>query len=819
MNIISKSITGKITILTIIVLLIPILFSLFYFPNHETKLAKADMEKYVDSRVQNLANTIGFALNDGNFTLIQSTINEALTDSMIVCIGISMVKELNSENQDEYFPTINPKSGKSITDTLDVNSAIDILKGPVKLHSDKYLTVHAPAMYDKNGDSKLDQNDIIGRIIIKYSKKDINEIISESITSAIIFNSIILIIGIILTIIFVKNITKYIIRLKDFAEQIAEGNLQNDIDCDTNDEIGQLAASMRTMKANIVNLAEASNSLSIAASNGDLTKRANSENHLGEYKTIVQGFNDTLDSVINPLNKAASYINDFSNGEIPQIIEEEYKGDFNNIKNNLNKLIQIFEKFVNEMNAVSDQQKLGDIEVFVDADQYQGVYKVMADGFNDGMKLHINNILEILDLLSQYANGDFQNKLRDLPGKQIIATEKLNQLRDNLQGVISEISTLVDAALEGNLSLRADVKNYEGSYAEAINGLNSILNAINEPIIATVDTLKSMSEGDLTNKITGEFKGDHAILKEAINNTLNSFTTLLRDVSITVNEVTLGAGKVSDTSTMLSQGATEQAASLEEITSSMTEIGSQSTNNAKDANIANDLTKTAKEAAARGNEEMKLLNTAMNDITKSSQEISKIIKVIDEIAFQTNLLALNAAVEAARAGKHGKGFAVVAEEVRNLAARSATAAKETSDLIESSIVAVNNGARIASKTAEVLLEIEKGAVTSADIVGNIATSSSEQAMGVAQINEGLHQIDQVTQDNTASSEESASAAEQLSSQSKHLSGLIMQFKIIEENYKDDYNEDYSLESNSYHHLDSHTDSEDDIESREFKRLE
>ncbi len=525
-------------------------------------------------------------------------------------------------------------------------------------------------------------------------------------------------------------------------------------------------------------LIEESKKLTEAAVGGKLDARGDLSKINFEFRGVVEGVNNTLDAVIKPLNVAAEYVDRISKGDVPQKISDDYKGDFNEIKNNLNQCIDAINFLVADTITLSKAAIEGKLVTRADASKHRGDFKKVVEGVNNTLDAVIGPLNVAAECVDKISKGNIPEKITDnYNGDFNTIKNNLNQCIDAVNALITDANMLAQAAVDGMLQTRADASKHQGDFRSVIEGVNITLDAVIGPVKKASECLQKMANGNLDVCFDGGYQGDHATLKNAINDTLNSMNDILNKVSEAVKQVNVGAKQVSDASQSLSEAATESASSLEEISASMHEISSQARQNADNATQANGLASNVRYSADEGNHKMCDMQKAMAAINESATNVAKIIKAIDEIAFQTNLLALNAAVEAARAGKHGKGFTVVAEEVRNLAQRSAKAAKETAEMIESSIKKAGAGSKIADETARSFGEIVNGVTKVTDLVGEIASASKEQEHGVSLVNTNISQVDKATQQNTATAEEAAAASEELSAQAVELSVMLKRFKL------------------------------------------
>ena len=399
-----------------------------------------------------------------------------------------------------------------------------------------------------------------------------------------------------------------------------------------------------------------------------------------------------------------------------------------------------------------------------------GVLAGAMDNFSEDLQKNIVGVLQ------KIADGDMSADVIAKDGQDEISPA-LKKTIESIRGLVSEAVMLSKAATDGKLSTRGDANRFKGGYRDIVTGVNEMLEAIMGPINEATGVLEKVANRDMSSRVKGDYKGDHAKIKDALNTAVNNLDQALTQVSEATEQVGSASQQISAGSQSLAQGANEQASSLEEVSSSLEEMSSMTKQNAENANQAKNLSGQANKDAQTGTEAMARMSSSINKIKESSDQTAKIVKTIDEIAMQTNLLALNAAVEAARAGEAGRGFAVVAEEVRNLAQRSAQAAKNTADMIEASVKNAEGGVQIAAEVSKSFGAIADGAKKVNDLIAEIAAASQEQSQGIDQVNGAVAQMDKVTQQNAASSEESASAAEELSSQAEELQAMVAQFTL------------------------------------------
>ncbi|MEM6638389.1 MAG: methyl-accepting chemotaxis protein [Pseudomonadota bacterium] len=368
------------------------------------------------------------------------------------------------------------------------------------------------------------------------------------------------------------------------------------------------------------------------------------------------------------------------------------------------------------------------------------------------------------------------NPVRDEQGKRI-GVVLIFEDRTEEVGVESEVQSVVQAAQAGDLTRRVDMQGKSGFFAALSNNMNKLLSVTEQINTDTVRVFSAMAKGDLTQTVDREYEGSFERLKQDANATVVRLTEVVNGIKEAAASVKGGSGEIANGNNNLRVRTEEQAASLEKAAASMEELTGTVQQNAQNAARADELAQATRSKAERGGEVVGDAIRAMGEINTSSQRISDIIGVIDEIAFQTNLLALNAAVEAARAGEQGRGFAVVANEVRNLAGRSASAAKEIKDLIEDSGRKVDEGSRLVNESGQTLVEIVDEVNRLTETVGEIATASQEQSTGIGQVNSTVIEIDAFTQQNAALVQEAAAASEELGGQAQELDELMSFFSV------------------------------------------
>ena len=533
-----------------------------------------------------------------------------------------------------------------------------------------------------------------------------------------------------------------------------------------------------------------------------------------------------VNSINKPIRSLGLLLDDISQGNFNVNIDRSNisKNELGHLTEDIYILVDIIKHIMDDLDTFTREATInGDIEYRIDETSYTGGYKDIITRLNAVTDNFVNDVLTVLGVLDSIGKGDFSFHVDRLPGKKAILNDKIDILTLNLDNINNEIAAMIEAAaVKGNLSFSVNEENYEGDWRKIMEGLNKIAEAVNSPIveikevmenlshgqfelsvtgdyrgdfrsiqnavnetieilsgyvIEISDTLSAISEGDLTKAINRDYVGSFSAIKTSINSISENLNKSMMEISMAAKYVLEGATKITTNAMELADGSSSQAASLQELNTSVEMINIQTRQFAENAAEANKLSVKSTSNAQAGNEAMKQMQEAMMQIKESSGNISKIIKTIQDIAFQTNLLSLNAAVEAARAGDHGKGFGVVAEEVGTLAARSQDAAAETTSFIQDSIVRVESGVSTAEITSEYLDVILQNAHDVLNLINNITKASKEQSEMIAQISSTLLYTANTVQDNSRFSQDAAATAQELNSQAEMLQDMTSRFKL------------------------------------------
>jgi methyl-accepting chemotaxis protein len=530
--------------------------------------------------------------------------------------------------------------------------------------------------------------------------------------------------------------------------------------------------------------------LSQAAVEGRLATRADASRHSGEYRKMVEGINATLDAVIGPLNVAGQYIDRISQGDLPPEITDIYNGDFNAIKNHLNQCIAAIGGVMAEIRRMSHEHDLGDIDAAIDAGRFHGVYEEVARGINQMVGGHIAVKKKAMACIAEFGRGNFEAPLEKFSGKKAFINDTIEEVRIHLKALVTDANMLVEAAVAGKLSTRADAGAHGGDFRRIVEGVNATLDAVIGPLQDVGRVVDKLAGGDLTAQVETEYAGDFGRLRTAVNALATEVREAIQQIGTNASSLVSAAEELNKVSQQMSASA-DQTATQANVVSAASE---QVANNVQTvATGADEMGASIKEIAKNTADATRVATTAVKSaeatnqtiskLGQSSAEIGQVIKVITSIAQQTNLLALNATIEAARAGEAGKGFAVVANEVKELAKETAKATEDISRKIEAIQTDTKGAVEAIGQIGSVIVQINDIQNTIASAVeeqsattNEISRNLAEAARGSTDITKNITGVAEAAHSTTAGATDTQKAAQSLERMAAELQGLISQFK-------------------------------------------
>ncbi|HTP49823.1 MAG TPA: methyl-accepting chemotaxis protein [Anaeromyxobacteraceae bacterium] len=570
-----------------------------------------------------------------------------------------------------------------------------------------------------------------------------------------------------------------------YVDQVSRGEVPARIEEPYQGEFKRMKDSWNELTAVLQRRSEDVRGLTEAAVAGRLHVRADPGRYRGHDAELIAGINALLDRVVEPLDAAAAYVDRLSKGDVPPPFTTPWAGDLDLLRESLNRCSSAVGALVADAHMLVRAAAEGRLSTRADASRHHGDFRLIVQGVNDTLDAVIGPLNVAARCVSDIARGAIPPKIAETYAGDFNAIkDNLNRCIEAVNALVADANVLATAAVEGRLDTRVEAGRHEGDFRKVVDGVNRTLDALLAPVKDATLILERLAEGDLTARVDSAYRGDHARVKQALNKTAGALNRAMVDVARAVDQVSSASSQIAQSSQAVAEGATEQASSLEETRSQLESLSSTTRQSADRAGVASTLAEQARESAGAGAGAMDRMTSAMARIKVSAQGTSEIIKDINEISFQTNLLALNAAVEAARAGEAGRGFAVVAEEVRSLAMRAKEAATRTEELIRSSVNEAGEGEATAREVREQLAAIAGSVTEVSDIVAEITANARGQAVGIDELGKAVAEMDKVTQQNAATSEESSSAAVELSDQAKALAALVAAFRVDAEETAD-----------------------------------
>ncbi|MGN0858642.1 MAG: methyl-accepting chemotaxis protein [Stenotrophomonas sp.] len=481
-------------------------------------------------------------------------------------------------------------------------------------------------------------------------------------------------------------------------------------------------------------------------------------------------------NIINPLRRATGVAERIADGLLDNDTSTAAADEPGQLLRSMGRMQQQLHGVIQATGQLCIEHQAGTVSARIDTAGMPGEYGLMAQQVNTLAERHVHTAELIAGLAGDYAVGNLEADPPALPGEQAALTSAMREVKTNLQAISAEITRLSRAAAAGDFSVRGDSARFRFGFAAMVEQLNQLMAGTGDSLQDISRLLQAIAAGDLTTRISGDHHGVFARMRDDANHTASNLTGIIGGIQQASLNIEQAASEISSANADLSRRTEQQAANLEETAASMEELTSTVQQNAESARLANELSIGAQQVASQGGQVVDQVVDTMARIETASRRIVDIIAVIDGIAFQTNILALNAAVEAARAGEQGRGFAVVAGEVRLLAQRSASAAREVKQLIQGSVDQVADGSARARQAGTTMSQIIASVERVTAIMADIADASREQGSGIEQVNQTVIQMDRTTQQNAALVEEAAAAANAMQQQAIALNAAVAVFR-------------------------------------------